>query len=122
MKKELNDQQKKFLEVLFQEAEGNPTKAKLLAGYHEKYPTKTIMTLLKDEIIEATQLFLAYNAPKAAVAVISGIDNPTQLGMKEKLNSAKDLLDRVGVVKTEKIKIDAVGSNIMILPPKDNEE
>lgn len=122
MKKELTDQQKRFIEVLFDEAGGNPAKAKVLAGYSEKYPTKNIMTLLKEEIIEATQLFLAYNAPKAAVAVISGIDDPTQLGLKEKLNSAKDLLDRVGVVKTEKIQIDTASSNIMILPPKDNAE
>jgi len=119
MKKELTDQQKKFLEVLFSEAGGNPSRAKMLAGYSEGYSTKTLMQGLKDEVLEATKLYIAMNAPKAAMAVIGGIDDPTQLGIKEKLNAAKDLLDRAGLIKTEKIEVNGSGG-VMLLPAKDN--
>ena len=46
-KRELNEQQKRFIEVLFAEAGGNPAKARQLAGYSEGYATKMIMDALK---------------------------------------------------------------------------
>jgi hypothetical protein len=120
MKKELTEQQKKFLEVLFSEANGDLVKAKLLAGYSQGYSTKMLMAGIKEEVLEATKLYIAMNAPKAAMAVIGGIDDPTQLGIKEKLNAAKDLLDRAGLIKTEKIEVSG-GGGVMLLPSKDNE-
>ena len=120
-KRELTDQQKKFIEVLFAEAGGNPVTARRLAGYSEGYATKMIMDNLKEEVIEATQLYIAMNAPRAAMAVVSGISDPTELGLKEKLNAAKDLLDRAGLVKTEKVQVTAP-NGIMILPAKDSSE
>jgi hypothetical protein len=61
------------------------------------------------------------NAPKAAYAVVGAIDDPTQLGIKEKINAAKDFLDRAGFVKTEKVVVEAT-NGVMILPAKDREE
>jgi len=119
MKKELTEQQRKFLEVLFSdEAKGNLSKAKVLAGYSPDYPTRQLTNSLKDEIIEATRLHIAMNAPRAVMAVIGGIEDPTELGIKEKLNAAKDLLDRAGLVKTEKVEVNASGG-LMILPAKE---
>ena len=120
-KRELSEQQQKFIEVLFGEAGGNPVAARKLAGYSEGYATKANMDTLKEEIIEATQLYIATNAPRAAMAVVSGLIDPTELGIKEKLNAAKDLLDRAGIVKTEKVEILA-SNGIMILPAKDAAE
>lgn len=117
-RKKLTEQQAKFLEVLFTEAGGDPVKAKLVAGYSSGTATKDIISALKEEIIEATQMFLASNAPRAAMAMVSGIVDPTELGIRDKLNAAKDLLDRAGIVKTEKVQVDAP-NGIMILPPKD---
>ena len=42
MARQLTDNQTKFLEVLFDEAGGNHTVAKRLAGYSEKTPTKAV--------------------------------------------------------------------------------
>lgn len=120
-KRELNEKQQKFIEVLFSEAGGNPAKARQLAGYSEGYATKAIMDSLKEEVIEATNLYIAMNAPRAAMAVIDGIVDPTELGIKEKLNAAKDILDRAGLVKTDKVQVEAP-SGIMILPAKDRSE
>ena len=121
-KKELTEQQKKFIEVLFAEAAGDPVKARKLAGYSEGYSTKAIMNTVREELIEATQLFIAMNAPRAAMAVVSGVIDPTELGMKDKLNAAKDLLDRAGLVKTEKVQLEANTGGIMFLPAKDVSE
>jgi|TARA_R110000868_G_scaffold248830_1_gene505369 hypothetical protein len=121
MAKELSEQHKKFLEVLFDEAGGSLNKAKEMAGFSRGYSTRLLTNYLKEEIIEATQLFIAMNAPKAAMAMVSGIDDPTELGLKEKMSAAKDLLDRAGLGKTDKIQVEAT-NGVMILPAKDKEE
>ena len=114
---ELTDRQRKFLEVLFDKANGDPVQAKLLAGYSEHSATSAIVASMKDEIMEETQLYMSRNAPKAAVAMVSGIDDPTQLGIRDKLGASKELLDRVGLIKTEKVQVEASGG-VMLLPPK----
>jgi phage terminase small subunit len=120
-KKELTEQQKRFLEVLFAEANGNINQAMKMAGFSEGYSRRQLTNSLKEEIIEATQLYIAMAAPKAAVAMINAIDDPTELGLKEKMSAAKDLLDRAGLVKTEKVQVESTGG-IMVLPAKEREE
>ena len=117
MSRELTERQQKFLEVLFEEAHGDVVQAKLLAGYSEKTSTSSVVASMKDEIMDATTLYMSRNAPKAAVAMVSGVDDPTQLGIRDKLSASKELLDRVGLIKTEKVQVEASGG-VMILPPK----
>jgi hypothetical protein len=121
MAKELTDQHKRFLEVLFADANGNINHAMRMAGFSEGYSRRSLTNYLKEEIIEATQLYIAMAAPKAAVAMINAIDDPTELGLKEKMSAAKDLLDRAGLVKTEKVQVESTGG-IMVLPAKEREE
>lgn len=122
MAKQLTEQQQKFLDVLFDEAGGNLRKALRLAGYSEGYSSTQIAKVLKEEIIEATQMYLALNAPKAAAAMVGAIDDPTELGLKEKMNAAKDLMDRAGLVKTEKVQVESSSGGVMLLPAKEKEE
>jgi hypothetical protein len=117
MARQLTENQQKFLEALFGEAKGNPATARRLAGYAPGISTKDIVSSLKDEILEATRLHLALHAPAAAMGIIGGLEDPTELGIKEKINAAKDILDRIGIVKTEKVQVEA-GGGIMLLPPK----
>lgn len=117
-KKVYTEQQLKFLDVLFEEANGNPVTAKKLAGYSVNTPTRVITEALKEEILERTKTYIAVNAPRAAMAVVGGIVDPTELGIKEKLMAAKDILDRSGLVKTDKVQVEA-GAGLMILPAKD---
>lgn len=121
MAKELTEQHKRFLEVLFSDAGGNINQAMRMAGFSEGYSRRSLTNYLKEEIIEATQLYIAMAAPKAAVAMINAIDDPTELGLKEKMSAAKDLLDRAGLVKTEKVQVESTGG-IMVLPAKEREE
>jgi hypothetical protein len=119
MAKELTEQHKRFLEVLFTDADGNINQAMRMAGFSEGYSRRSLTNYLKEEIIEATQLYIAMAAPKAAVAMINAIDDPTELGLKEKMSAAKDLLDRAGLVKTEKVQVESTGG-IMVLPAKES--
>jgi hypothetical protein len=120
MARELTEKQSRFLEVLFEQAHGDVVRAKELAGYSENSPTSEIIKGIKDEIMERTQLYMARNAPRAAMSIVSGMVDPTELGLRDKLSAAKDLLDRVGLVKTEKVQVEAT-NGLMILPPKEKE-
>lgn len=122
MAKQLTEQQQRFLDVLFDEAGGNLKKAMRLAGYSEGYTTTQLAKVLKEEIIEATHLYMALNAPKAAAAMVNAIDDPTELGLKEKMAAAKDLMDRAGLVKTEKVQVESNSGGVMLLPAKEKEE
>ena len=120
MAKELTEKQRKFLDVLFDEANGDVTQAKLLAGYAPTSSTSDIVRGIKEEVLEATQMFMARNAPKAAVAMVSGINDPTELGIRDKMTAAKELLDRTGLVKTEKMQVESKG--VVMLMPMKNEQ
>ena len=117
MARELNERQQKFLDVLFEEAGGDVVAAKKLAGYSENTPTTAIVKGLKEEILEATQIYMARNAPKAAMAMTGALFDPTELGIRDKMAAAKELLDRTGLVKTEKMQVETSGG-VMLMPPK----
>ena len=121
MARQLTEKQQKFLDVLFDQAGGNVVEAKKLAGYSENNSTTEIVKSLKEEIVEITQLYMARNAPVAAMSLVDGMVDPTQLGLRDKLVAAKDLLDRVGLAKTEKLQVEA-SNGLMILPPKDRDD
>ena len=121
MARNLTERQQRFLDVLFAEANGSIANAKIIAGYSTNSNNQEIIKTLKEEIIEATQLYMASNAPRAAVAMVDGIDNPTELGIRDKMAAAKDLLDRSGLVKTEKLQVESSGG-VMLLPPKNESD
>ena len=105
MARELNERQQKFLEVLFEEANGDIVAAKKLAGYAESTSTTAIVKGLKEEILESTQMYMARNAPKAAMAMTGALYDPTELGIRDKMGAAKELLERVVLLKTVKMKV-----------------
>jgi hypothetical protein len=117
MTRQYTDNQVKFLDVLFDEAAGDVATAKKLAGYAEGTSTTVVVKSLKEEILEATQQYMARNAPKAAVAMAGALLDPTELGLRDKMSAAKELLDRTGLVKTEKLQVETSGG-VMLMPPK----
>jgi hypothetical protein len=118
MAKQLTEMQQKFLEVLFDEANGDVVQAKKLAGYSDNTPTRLIVDALKDEITEATRTYFSRIAPKAAMAMTQALYDPTELGLRDKMAAAKDLLDRAGLGKTEKVDVTSSGG-VFYLPPKE---
>jgi len=115
--RQLTAKQQVFLNALFDEAGGSVVLAKKIAGYSDSTSTSEIVKGLKEEILEATQLYMARNAPQAAVAMAGALMDPTELGIRDKMVAAKELLDRTGLVKTEKMQVEASGG-VMLMPPK----
>ena len=117
--RELTTKQQTFLQVLFDEADGDYTKAKRLAGYSETTSPSEVLRSLKDEVLELTKEYLAMNAPRAARAMINVLERPSELGNQHRLNAAKELLDRIGIQKTDKVEVSSP-NGIMLLPPKND--
>lgn len=115
----MTEQQEKFLNALFSDAQGNFRQAMDMAGYSKhEFPARLIRSL-KDEIIDRAEHMLAANAPKAVLSMTGVLDDPSALGNRERLAAAKEILDRAGIVKTEKIEHKGTASAIVILPPLD---
>ena len=121
MARNLTDKQQKFLDVLFEEAGGNLVKAKKLAGYADAVTSRQVAEPLAEEIAALTKKFIASSATKAAYSMFEVMNNPTDLGNKEKMAAAKDVLDRSGFIKTEKVEVSAA-SPLFILPQKADED
>ena len=85
----------------------------------------TLLTLklliVFEEILDVTHSYLARNVPKAAMAMVSALYDPTELGIRDKMAAAKELLDRTGLVKTEKMQVEAKGG-VMLMPAKQVQE
>jgi len=117
MARALTEKQQKLLAVLFDEAGGDINVAKRIAGYSDATSSTEIINSLKEEIIDAISAYMARNAPKAAMAMVGALYDPTELGIRDKMQAAKELLDRSGLVKTEKMQVEAKGG-VMLMPPK----
>ncbi len=117
---QLTEKQQIFLDVLFEKAQGNLTTAKKMAGYSNNVATSAIASALQEEIAEETKKFISSTATKAAHSMYEIMSSPTDLGNKEKMAAAKDILDRSGFVKTDKVEVSST-SPLFILPPKNDE-
>lgn len=121
MARKLTERQQNFINALFGDANGSIKDAKIIAGYSPATNNQEIIKSLKEEILEATQLYMASNAPKAAMAMVGGMIDPTELGIRDKMTAAKELLDRTGLIKTEKVQVEASGG-VMLMPTKQTQE
>ena len=117
--KQLTEKQESFLENLFGQARGNPREAAKLAGYDENGYQKVVKSL-KQEIIERAEGVLATHSPKAVMGMVNALDDDGSVpGANTRLEAAKQILDRVGISKTERIDVNAkIQHGIFILPPK----
>ena len=120
-KKSLTDSQEKFLEALFGEARGNPRRAGELAGYSEhSYPK--VLRSLKTEIVSRAENYLATHSAKAATKMVEMLEEDgTTPHANIRMEAAKQILDRIGIVKKEQIDVNMKAIHgIFVLPAKDN--
>ena len=116
----LTDIQEKFLDVLFGEAKGDPKKAGELAGYSEhSYPK--VLRNLKSEIVLRAESYLATHSAKAATRMVGMLDEDgTTPHANIRMEAAKQILDRIGIAKKEKLDINLKAVHgLFILPSKD---
>jgi len=120
-KKSLTNSQENFLEALFGEAQGNPKRAGELAGYSEhSYPK--VLRSLKTEIVSRAENYLATHSAKAATKMVEMLEEDgTTPHANIRMEAAKQILDRIGIVKKEQIDVNMKAMHgIFVLPAKDN--
>ena len=122
------EKQRLFLDLLFTEEEeggagGNPHVAKRMAGYHPTYSTVQLLSskVIQEGIEKKMKEFFTQTAPESAMGILSVLRDPAQIGSRDKIAAAKELLDRGGFIKTEKLEVSG-GGGLFILPPKEAEE
>lgn len=83
------------------------------------YYAQQAVESLKDEIIIIAENYLAINAGKAIDTVVSALDADGIPQLSQRLDAAKTILDRIGIVKKDKIQVEAnVEGGIFVLPAK----
>ena len=121
--KSLTDTQEKFLDALFGEARGTPKNAGELAGYSEhSYPK--VLRSLKSEIVARAENYLAVHSAKAATKMVAMLDEDgTTPHASIRIEAAKQILDRIGIVKKDSLDINMKAMHgIFILPAKETPE
>jgi hypothetical protein len=121
MVKELTEKHQQFIDALI-ENEGNVRKAaealevSAVYGYH-------LMKYLKQEIINRAEEILALHALKASFTLTNAVDENANAPTNPlRLRAAEQILDRIGVVKKEKMEISGnADSPLFILPAKQND-
>jgi hypothetical protein len=121
MAKQLTELQAKFLDAYFGESKGRVRHAMEVAGYAPTTSPNAILDALAEEIKERTKKAISYSGAKAVFLLEDVIDGTELLGVKEKIAAAKDILDRAGFTKTDKIEVQA-SSPLFILPEKRNQD
>jgi hypothetical protein len=116
--KEYTEKQLAFLEAMAGEAKGNIRGAMSLAGYSGTTHTKDVIGPLQDELIALANTVLAINSVKAAFGLTDVLDDPTAMGARNAVSAATQVLDRVGIVKKEKVEVSSDTGGLFILPPK----
>lgn len=116
--RKLTDKQEKFLEHLV-DTKGNLKLSAELAGYQGNH--YQVIKSLKEEIIELASNVLAREAPSAAFKLVEIMHSDEAVPQANvKLQAAQTLLDRVGVIKKEKLDVNHnVTGGIFILPKKE---
>ena len=116
------EKQLAFLEAMAGEAKGNINQAIKIAGYGN-VSHRDVVPYLQDELIAIAEYILAYNGAKAAFGMVGVLDDPTAMGAKNSVAAAKEVLDRIGIVKKEKLEVSTdEGSGLFILPAKRADE
>jgi len=117
VKRELTEKQQSFLKHLV-ETQGDAKQAAKLAGYSS--PHHHVVKSLTSEILELTKEVLATSAPKAAFKLVEIMEsNRPIVQASNKLAAATTLLDRVGVVKIDRVDVNHnVGGGIFLMPDK----
>lgn len=115
--RKLTEKQLLFLDCLI-ETKGDAAQAAKIAGYKSSH--YHLLKTLKEEVLDITQQILAQSAPKAAFKLLEIMDSDRPIPQAgNKLQAAQSVLDRVGVVKSERLDIThSGGGGIFLLPEK----
>ena len=102
----LTAKQRFFFDALIsEEAMGDLRTVMRIAEYSDNAKVPHTAKELREEIREATETLLAMYAPKAAYALTSIVDNPDTFNARHLISAAKEILDRTGLVKKNRLNL-----------------
>lgn len=116
--KQLTTKQQSFLDNLTR-CGGDVKEAAELAGYADGTHYAVVKSL-KSEILDMASNIMAQNAPKAASKLVQIMDSPEPIPQANmRIQAAQQLLDRVGLGKTERVDVNVnTGGGLFIIPAK----
>lgn len=117
----LTEREEAFLNVLFEDYNGNVREAMLAVGYTKSTPVSVVTKKLQKEIRERSKEYLTSASALASLQLVNVLLDPNQVGAKNIISAAKEVLDRSGVYKEEGPQVTEI-RNMFILPPKDKRE
>lgn len=119
-KDRITDMQQKFIDALFENG-GNRREAMYSAGYSKGSNLHGVLTpRVVEAIVERASAELASGTPKAVMKLLGVLDDPTKPGTRDIIQAVREIMDRAGLAKVEKVQHDVSSSNaLFILPPKD---
>jgi len=119
----MTELQEKFLDALLGEARGNVTRAAEIVGCHPAYGFSLVQKF-KDKIIQRAEEILALHAPQAAFGMVDALNGKSSgpSSGKIRLEAAKQILDRAGIVKKDELKVDVGNKGAIIIFPAKNDE
>lgn len=119
--KEYTQKQLAFLENIIP-CKGNIAAAMRAAGYAETTSQRDVVNPLQEELVACANNVLANHSIQAAFGLVGVLDDPTALGAKNSIAAATQVLDRIGIVKKEKVEVTSEQGGVFILPPKRESE
>ena len=117
-KKQLTTKQEAFLDHLVS-CGGDVKEAASLAGYADNaYPM--VVKSLKTEILDIATNIMALSAPKAASKLVQIMDSNEPIPQANmRIQAAQQILDRVGLGKTERLDVNVnTGGGLFVIPAK----
>ena len=116
--KQLTTRQEAFLDNLTA-CGGDVKHAAELAGYAEG-THYAVVKALKTEILDIATNIMALNAPKAASKLVSIMDSAEPIPQANmRIQAAQQILDRVGLGKTERLDVNVTNAGgLFIIPAK----
>lgn len=118
-KRNYTDRQRKMLEIFADQGFTDPRGAAELAGYPRTSSYQAVYNMKKD-LVELSESILIEHAPEAARSISNLMMSDEIIpNATVKLNAAKDILDRIGLAKQDKVQHEHnVSGGIFILPAK----
>lgn len=119
--REYTPKQKKFLKLYINNNFEDALDCAKKAGYSYTGGYKAIESL-RDDIIEISRNLLLGAAPQAAMTFVESLTATGPIGpSREKLTAAKEVLDRVGIVKEEQVNHNhKVSGGLFVIPAKND--
>jgi hypothetical protein len=98
-----------------------PTEAAMLAGYTSVSTAYDLIKRYRDYYLDILNNKLLLHVPQAVQTVINAMSyDGKDIGVKERIDASKDVLDRAGFAKKDKLEITVDNARgIFVLPAKE---